>query len=114
MDVNSWHMVPEILSRISEPTFRNVDYIVTNYGAVGDEVTDNTDAFRSAIEACNSAGGGRVVVPAVSIFNFRLFGTSNISTFETFGTGNIFDRCHQTVEQCQSSFDGRINRLIHS
>lgn len=66
MDVNSWHMVPEILSRITAPTFRNEDFVITNFGAVADGETDNTEAFKTAIETCNAAGGGRVVVPAVS------------------------------------------------
>ena len=34
------------------------------YGAKGDGVTVNTDAFAAAIKACVKAGGGRVVVPA--------------------------------------------------
>lgn len=59
-------MVPEILSRIRAPTFRSQDFVITSYGAVAGGETDNTDAFRTAIETCNAAGGGRVVVPAVS------------------------------------------------
>jgi len=39
---------------------------VEDYGAVGDNATDNTDAFRSALLAV--AGGGEVVVPASKIF----------------------------------------------
>jgi DNA sulfur modification protein DndE len=39
-------------------------YLVTDYGAVGDGQTMNTDAFRKAIEACATNGGGRVRVPA--------------------------------------------------
>lgn len=66
MDVTSWHMVPEILGRIKAPTFRNEDFVITSYGAVADGETDNTEAFKNAIETCNAAGGGRVVVPAVS------------------------------------------------
>jgi DNA sulfur modification protein DndE len=37
---------------------------ITDYGAVGDGKAMNTDAFRKAIDACASAGGGRVLVPA--------------------------------------------------
>lgn len=43
---------------ISEKTFT-----VTDFGAVGDGATMNTDAFHAAIEACTRAGGGRIVVP---------------------------------------------------
>lgn len=41
---------------------------VTDYGAVGDGVTDNTDAFRAALEAAWLAEGGAVFVPAGDFF----------------------------------------------
>jgi len=37
---DGWDQVPEILSRIVPPTFPNRDFNVSNYGAVGDGVTD--------------------------------------------------------------------------
>jgi len=58
-----WDLLPEILSRIVPPTFPNRDFKVTDYGAVGDGVTDCNPAFKKAIAACTKAGGGRVVVP---------------------------------------------------
>jgi polygalacturonase len=58
-----WDEVPRILSRISAPEFPKRDFQITGYGAVGDDKTDCTTAFRNAIAACHAAGGGRVVVP---------------------------------------------------
>jgi len=58
-----WDLLPEILSRIVPPTFPDRDFVVTDYGAVGDSVTDCNPAFKKAIAACTKAGGGRVVVP---------------------------------------------------
>jgi len=58
-----WDLLPEILSRIVPPTFTDRDFIVTDYGAVGDGLTDCNPAFKKAIAACTKAGGGRVVVP---------------------------------------------------
>lgn len=68
MDVNSWHMVPEILNRIRAPTFFDQDFFITTYGAIAGGEFDNTEAIKLAIETCNSEGGGRVVVPEVSYF----------------------------------------------
>ncbi len=39
-------------------------YNVADYGAKADGVTDNTAAFRRAVEACANAGGGVVYFPA--------------------------------------------------
>ncbi|MHC4070426.1 MAG: glycoside hydrolase family 28 protein [Planctomycetota bacterium] len=58
-----WDLLPEILSRIVPPTFPDRDFVVTDYGALGDGVTDCNPAFKKAIAACTKAGGGRVVVP---------------------------------------------------
>jgi polygalacturonase len=57
-----------ILKRIVAPTFPARDFAVTDFGAVGDGRTDAHAAFAGAIEACASAGGGRVVVPAGIFF----------------------------------------------
>ncbi len=48
---------------IKAPTFPQKDFSITAYGAIGDGKTMNTAAFAKAIDACNKAGGGRVVVP---------------------------------------------------
>jgi polygalacturonase len=58
-----WGEVDAILARIAPPVFPDRVFAVTKYGAVGDGVRDCTAAFRSAITACASAGGGRVLVP---------------------------------------------------
>jgi polygalacturonase len=59
----AWLEVSSILSRIKPPVFPSRDFDVLQYGAVGDGVKDNTNAFRDAIAACSRAGGGRLVVP---------------------------------------------------
>src|SRR5262245_3946814 len=58
-----WRQVPAILARIKPPAFPGRDFDVTAFGAVGNNTTDNTEAFRNAIAACVRGGGGRVVVP---------------------------------------------------
>lgn len=58
-----WQRVPRILARIRPPKFPGRTFDVTHHGAVGDGTTMNTEAIRSAVEACHRAGGGRVVIP---------------------------------------------------
>jgi polygalacturonase len=62
----NWDRVPGILARIVPPKFPDKDFDVTEYGARGDNKTDCHPAFVAAIDACNKAGGGRVVVPAAN------------------------------------------------
>ena len=46
------------------PVIPTATFNVTNYGAIGDDVTANTGAIQSAIDAASKAGGGMVQVPA--------------------------------------------------
>jgi polygalacturonase len=59
-----WSRLPEVLSHIVAPEFPARDFVVTKFGAKGDGTKNASAAFRKAIEACNRAGGGRVVVPS--------------------------------------------------
>jgi polygalacturonase len=58
-----WAKVPGILAAIAAPRFPDRDFPVTEYGANSSGSGNNHMAFKRAVEACNSAGGGRVVVP---------------------------------------------------
>lgn len=49
---------------IVEPKFATKSFPITDYGAVGNGQTLNTEAFAKTIAACTKAGGGRVIVPA--------------------------------------------------
>jgi polygalacturonase len=75
---HAWSSVPEILARIVPPTFPDREFVITRYGAVGDGSTDCTESFRQAIDACNRAGGGRVVVPAGTYLTGAIHLKSNV------------------------------------
>ena len=58
-----WARLPAILEHIVPPQFPAREFVVTNYGAIGDGKNDCSEAFKKAINECTSAGGGSVVVP---------------------------------------------------
>lgn len=74
-----WEALPAILAQIKAPTFADKDFLLTDFGAIGDGVTDCTEAFEKAIEACRLAGGGRVVVPAGKYHTGAIHLKSNVN-----------------------------------
>jgi len=75
-----WETVmPAILERIKRPRFRNRTFAFTRFGAKGDGRTDCTSAFRRAIDACNKAGGGKVVVAPGTYLTGAIHLKSNVN-----------------------------------
>ena len=61
--ITAGHAAPPAINP-QPPAIPERRFVITDYGAVGDSETLNTEAFRKAIAACREAGGGRVVVPS--------------------------------------------------
>ena len=89
-DPGAWAQVPGILSRIVPPTFPAQDFVITNYGAVGNGTTDCTPAFSNAIAACHAGGGGRVVVPAGTFLTGAIHLLGNVNLYVAQGGKILF------------------------
>lgn len=70
--------ITRLRKQIKAPRFRRQDFPITRYGAIADGKTKNTEAFRKAIEACNAAGGGRVVIPKGTYLTGAIYLKSNV------------------------------------
>jgi polygalacturonase len=73
-----WGRARAIVASTRLPRFPRRVFNVLAYGAVADGTTDNTAAFKAAIEACNRAGGGRVLVPAGTYLTGAIHLKSNV------------------------------------
>ncbi len=62
-------MVKQIENNIIAPVFIDRNYLITDYGAIGDGMTDAFPAISRAIDICSTKGCGRVVVPAGKFFS---------------------------------------------
>jgi exo-poly-alpha-galacturonosidase len=56
-------------------------YVITDYGALGDGQTVNTNAIKSAIDECASDGGGVLVVPKGTFLTGSIFFKQGVDLF---------------------------------
>ncbi len=55
----SWEHLPAV----QQPTFKTDTFTITNYGAIADGITLNTESINNAINDCSNKGGGVVLIP---------------------------------------------------
>jgi polygalacturonase len=48
---------------VTRPSFAEREYLITEFGAINDGISLNTESINEAILTCSEAGGGRVVIP---------------------------------------------------
>jgi len=75
---SQWYQVPQILDRMRAPKFPANEFVITEFGAVGDGKLNCTIAIAKAIEACHKARGGRVVVPKGEFLTGAIHLKSNV------------------------------------
>ncbi|HEU4424738.1 MAG TPA: glycosyl hydrolase family 28 protein [Pilimelia sp.] len=74
-----WPEARTIVANTKLPTFPDRTFDVRNYGANGNGSADNTAAFRRAIDACNAAGGGTVLIPSGTYVTGAIYIKSNVN-----------------------------------
>lgn len=84
---------------------------VRHYGAVGDGLTDDTEAFEKAISAVAEAGGGTVVVPSKGSYSIRPINLTSSMEFYIQGgatiTGNASTDAWPIISGAPSYGQGR-------
>lgn len=87
-----WQRADEIVENIIVPDFSDRTFNVNDYGAVADGQENDSEAFRKAIEACNAAGGGKVLVPAGRYLTGPIHLKSNVNFHLAEGAEILFTK----------------------
>lgn len=94
------------MPRVVEPQFANNSVSITDFGAVGDGVAYNTEAFRKAIEAVSSRGGGTVVIPRGIWLTGPVMLKSNLRLHAEEGALILFSPDKNLYPLIETSFEG--------
>lgn len=94
------------MPRVVVPTFPNNSASITDFGAVGDGQTLNTNAFAKAIKAIAKKGGGRVVIPRGIWLTGPIVLESNINLHAEAGALVVFSKNKDLYPLIHTSFEG--------
>lgn len=102
------------MQHIEEPVFRNKTVKITDYGAVGDGLTLNTEAFNRALTEFSAQGGGRVIIPNGIWLTGPVVLQSNINLHLEKGAMILFTTDFNAYPLVKTSFEGLETRRCQS
>ncbi len=106
--------LPFKMSEVAAPAIPNRVVNLTKYGAVGDGITLNTEAFAKAIDDLSRKGGGRLVVPQGVWFTGPIVLKSNIDLHLEVGAVIQFSGDENLYPIISTSFEGLDTRRCQS
>lgn len=87
---NPWEQLDSLIGQIKTTSFKDQEYLVTDYGAMaGDEASDY-EAIQKAIDECSAEGGGKVIIPRGVFFTKSLYLKSNVNLHLEEGSELLF------------------------
>lgn len=93
--------------KVDLPVIPDHTVTITDFGAIGDGVYDNTDAFHEAIDACSKKGGGKVVIPPGIWLTGPLTLQSRIELHASAGALIVFSKNFEDYPIHMSTFEGK-------
>jgi polygalacturonase len=94
------------MPRVQEPQIPNHRVSISDFGAVGDGLIKNTQAFEKAIAAAAAKGGGTVVIPRGLWLTGPIVLRSNINLHAEAGSMVIFSKDFDDYPLVKTSFEG--------
>jgi len=86
--------LPFEIGDINTPVFKDKAYTITDFGAVSDGYTLNSDAINKAITKCSEDGGGKVIIPSGLWITGPIKMKSNVDLHLERGALVLFSRNH--------------------
>ena len=109
-----YQQLPFRMPKVEQPTFPDYTVCITQYGAVGDGVTLNTQAINDAIKAVHAKGGGKVVIPGGTWLTGPVELLSNVHLFTEKNALVIFSDDFSAYPIIETSFEGLETRRCQS
>jgi len=94
------------MPKVKETSFPDFEKSILEFGAVGDGLTKNSEAFKTAIEAVNKAGGGKVIVPRGVWLTGPITLLSNVNLHLEDGALIRFSKDKDDYPLVETSFEG--------
>jgi DNA sulfur modification protein DndE len=88
------------------PVFKKDTFDITRYGAKSDGITPNTKAINQAIEQCNQAGGGTVLIPKGLWLTGSIVMLSNVNLYIKKGAILQFSRNPEDYPTIITTWEG--------
>lgn len=94
------------MPRVVEPAFPDYSVSITDFGAIGDGQTLNTESFSAAISEVAAKGGGKVVIPRGIWLTGPIVLKSNINLHAEAGALVIFSKNKDLYPLIESNWEG--------
>ena len=106
--------LPFAMPEVAAPVIPEREVKLTDFGAVGDGITLNTEAFAKAIDALSSQGGGKLIVPQGVWHTGPIVLKSNIELNLRAGAVILFAADETLYPIIETSFEGLDTRRLQS
>src|SRR5699024_8301156 len=94
------------MPKVSEPSFNDYSVKISDFGAIKDGLTENTESFRKAIDDVVRHGGGTVIVPRGIWLTGPIVLKSNINLHVEDGALIVFSKDKDKYPLVKTSFEG--------
>lgn len=114
IDEGVYESLPFEMQQVEQPVFPEYSVNITDFGAVADGKTLNTEAINNAIKDVNSKGGGKVVIPAGLWLTGPIELKSNVNLYTEQNSLILFTDDFNAYPILETSFEGLETRRCQS